>query len=140
MSKILLTLVLAFCTTLAHASTIINAPSSPYQHDFTQGDPRTGLCIGGGQCGKYNYLYVQYPSVWISTVLVTAHDAVGSKTNAKLELWVDGRFHSSVDVKAAGSTLTFNTFTYVRQLQFRSVHKDGSSGGDETMILQVQSF
>jgi hypothetical protein len=140
MSKVLLTLVLAFCATLAQASTIINAPSAQYQYDFTQGDPRTGLCIGGGRCGKYNYLYVQYPGVWISNVFITAHDAVGSATNAKLELWVNGRFHSSVDVKAAGSTLTFNTYTNVYQLQFRSVNKDGSSGGDETMILQLQSF
>ena len=125
----------------AQAGVVLNAPSQQFNYDFTNGgDPRTGLCIGGASCGVNEYLYVQYPGSYVSNVIVSAHDGIGDKTNALLELWVNGSYHSRQDVKAAGSSLIFNVYRPVYQLQFRSVQKNGHSGGDETMLLNLQSF
>lgn len=140
-SKVLSGIFLLVTGLAAQASTVLSSPGSQFSHDFTGGgDPRQGLCIGGGYCGTTNYLYVQYPNSFVSNVFVSAHDAVGDKTNALLELWVNGRYHSRQDVKAAGSTLVFDVYQYVYQLQFRSVQKDGNSGGDETMLLNLQTY
>jgi hypothetical protein len=140
-SKAISALFLAATGLAAQASVVLNAPSQQFNYDFTNGgDPRTGLCIGGASCGTSEYLYVQYPGSYVSNVIVSAHDGIGDKTNALLELWVNGYYHSRQDVKAAGSNLIFNVYRPVYQLQFRSVHKNGYSGGDETMLMNLQSF
>lgn len=139
-SKLIAGLVLAATGLAAQASTVLNASGSQYDHDFTANGATQGLCIGGAMCGTTNYVYVQYPGSYVSNVLVTAHDNVGDKTGALLELWVNGALFSRQDVKAAGSTLIFDVYRPVWQLQFRSVQKDGRSGGDETMLLNLQTF
>lgn len=139
-SKIMAALVLAATGLAAQASTVLNASGSQFDYDFTHSGAAQGLCIGGAICGTTNYVYVQYPGSYVSNVLVSAHDAVGDKTSAMLELWVNGVLRSRQDVKAAGSTLVFDVYQPVWQLQFRSVQKDGRSGGDETMLLNLQTF
>ncbi|KJZ13751.1 MAG: hypothetical protein ACPGUE_16555 [Marinomonas sp.] len=134
----------AIILTLSGIASAINffATSNYYQGNYQNMDPTYGgICIGGDICGLENTLFIVYPqNTYLSVAEVTAHDDVGSKTKARLQLWVDGVFQEDMDVKKAGSTLRFYINKTVKgNIEFRSVgESDGKT--DETVIESVLTF
>jgi hypothetical protein len=94
-----------------------------------------------GRFGKYVYLTVNYPSsTYIDYIFVQCDDNIGSTKSAQLELWVDGKFHSRRDVSNTGSGLGFTLHRSVKTVWLKSVHNKGAIGGEETRIVQYQSY
>ncbi|WP_331346524.1 hypothetical protein [Cellvibrio sp. UBA7661] len=134
-----------FCALLSSsvmASSYTHYSTSSYVHlNFTNGNPGSGLCIGGEICGKNDSLKIIYqPNRYISTVAVGAHDKVGDKFKAHLIVIADGVVVGEQDVLKDGSTLSFSVNRNVSVLEFKSVHENHEPKGDETVIMDVVTY
>jgi hypothetical protein len=97
-------------------------------------------CIGGEQCGgPANTIdFFLQPGVMVVSITVDAHDDIGDRRNAVLDLLLDGVLIDSKDVKSAGSILVFPVNRPGgSKITFRSRHKNNDPGGDETHIDEV---
>jgi hypothetical protein len=114
----------------ARASFSYYAPSLPWSTPINQ-------CIGGAICGgTNNTLIVSTPPAYIKYVNVKAHDDVGDKHSATLEIYVDGVFIASQDVLKAGSILYYPVNRNGSTITLRSIRADGSS--DETHVNSIE--
>jgi hypothetical protein len=114
----------------AKASFSYFAPSLPWSAPINQ-------CIGGQLCGgTSNTIIVSTPSAFIRYVNVDAHDNIGDKHQALLEVYIDGVRVGSQDVLASGSRLYFPINLYGSTVTLRSVRADGSS--DETYVSRIE--
>lgn len=106
-----------------------------------------GICIGGDRCGQKNAIVIPIPpngSGYVSRVYVNAHDRIGRKHRAHLQLWEGNELIAEQDVKKDGSLHTFILNRPITDtLYLRSVHESWRQGGkylragDETMIEGV---
>ena len=134
---------LVFLSTVCHATNAtFNAPGPSFLVNFnSEAQLWNGICVGGDICGKNDALTVQYPAgSWVNGVSVGAHDKVGGQTKAHLQIYINGNYAGEQDVKSDGSTLAFPVHTFVNTIKFMSVNQDHKPGGDETQILQLQSY
>lgn len=137
--------ILAFlCLSFSGMASAINvfATSAYYQGNYQNMDPTYGgICIGGDICGVENTLFIVYPpNTYVSVAEVTAHDDVGSKTKANLQLWIDGVFQKEMDVKKDGSNLRFYINKVIKSnIEFRSIGESDTQT-DETVIESVLTF
>lgn len=94
-------------------------------------------------CGKNNSLVINYPAgTYLQKVIVGADDQYDDKTDAALQLYVNGVYLTELDVKKAPglSRLEYSVGSYVQNLTFKSVHKDGKAVGDETKIWKITTY
>ena len=82
-----------------------------------------------------------YPAgTYLQKVTIYAHDNVGNKTDALLQLYIDGALIGELDVKKAGSNLEFPVNRYVQIMQLKSINLNRGPGGDETVVTSIQSY
>lgn len=118
------------------------ATGSYYQANYQNMDPTYGgICIGGDKCGVDNSLFIVYPNnTYLSLVEVYAHDDVGSKTKARLELLVDGVSVGIQDVKKEGASHRFYVNRSVKgYIELRSLGENDDKT-DETVIETLLTF
>jgi hypothetical protein len=144
MKKMLTSLIFLCASELAHAENfLIVAADSYFNRDYSTDSPPGGICFGGELCGKNDQvtvLYMSSSSNFLTNVNVRAHDHVGDKFKAHLQLWADGVLIGEKDVSKNGSWLNFQLDRNVFRLEFRSVHERGAAGGDETVITWIQTY
>lgn len=148
LSKMISKIILAptiFAIALSQAALAENvtyyAPGPSFLKNWNSNSFYHGVCIGGEICGKNDKLTILYPNgSWVNGIAVGAHDDVGSVRKAHLQIYVNGSFAGEQDVLRNGSTLNFPIHTFVSKIEFVSVKEDHSAGGDETDILQAQSY
>jgi hypothetical protein len=94
-------------------------------------------CIGGQLCGgTANTINVIAPYGYINYVYVQAHDNIGDKAGANLEVYVDGVLVGRQDVKSAGSFLYFPVNMSGSTVTLRSLRADGHT--DETYVMWME--
>lgn len=98
-------------------------------------------CIGGEICGKNSLVSVEYYSTtYVSALRVLAHDDVGQKSKAHLQLWADGQLIGEQDVLRAGSWLSFPVGRRVNNLMLISVNENHAPNGDETVVEYLLTY
>jgi len=109
-----------------------------------EGNPsvyQTKVCVGGEICGRASSIVVNYPAgTYLQKVRVWAHDKVGDKTAAHLQLYVNGVFHSEQDVRQSGSWLEYTLGAYAQSVTFKSIHEKNLPGGDESVVEIFESY
>lgn len=95
-------------------------------------------CIGGSRCphsDKKEEIYSLRQFVYVDKVVFSAHDNIGNKHNATLDIYADRvRVAENVDIKRNGSEQTIFIGEITRNIIFR-IHND-----DEVKITQVKVF
>ncbi len=100
----------------------------------------SAICIGGEQCGRANFIQINYPQSYVQKISIFARDDIGSVTKAHLQVFVNGVLIGEKDVLRAGSWLEFPVNSYVSTIYLKSIRDTGASTGDETAIEKISSY
>lgn len=98
------------------------------------------ICIGGEQCGRDNFIQLNYPQSYVQKISIFAHDGISDVTKAHLQVFVNGVLIGEKDVLRDGSWLEFPVNRYVSSIYLKSVRDTGASTGDETAIQNITSY
>lgn len=134
------------CSTFASGYLLGNQlfqASGPYFHySYLEHNQYAGACIGGANCGVNTSITIQYDQkVYLQKVSVYAHDFIGEKSKAHLQVWADGVLIGEQDVLRSGSELNFTVNTYVsNNITLKSVKEDHSPTGDETAVIRITTY